>query len=318
MPPTSDRVRKIASSRVVVPVLLGLICFLVTSRAEEYIIAYLPWGGESNPRIVLTNPNGEPSRVQLRFFTQNGQEISELTGPRLNKVPSSLEIGPRAVETLELGAIDRAAPQIIWAVAETSGPLQIVGSFGPALTVRSAESAISAIGPPFGRPVPPTEPPGKPTKEGPGRPTDRPPVSVPGTVPRLEARISSMSGVVALPSGTQFRVPISIDESQSLDAALAIANPGAAEARVSIRLVQPDGLGELVRVLQIPSRGQIGAMLTDPAWFQGSIDSRRRFDGSVTICSDQPVGILAIGIHGDFAYSLPVASGSQCGSQGLP
>jgi hypothetical protein len=222
-----------------------------------------------------------------------------------------LEIGPRAVETLEIASVDMATPRIIWAVAETTGPLQIVGSFGPALTVRTAESARVGIGPPF-------DPPGKPEKDGPGRPTDRPPVSVPATVPRLQARISSMSGAVALPSGTQFRVPVSIDGSQNLDAAVAIANPGDSDAVVSIRLVQPNGLGELVRVLQIPSRGQTGALLTDPAWFQSGIDSRRRFDGSVTICSDLPVGILAIGIHGEFAYTLPVATGSQCGSQGLP
>ena len=304
-------VRNLPRRRVITPLILGLLCFLVTSRAEQYIIAYLPWGGEWKSRIVLTNPNGEPSRVDFRFFSQQGDEISELRGPRITGADPSLEVGPRAVETLEISALDKAAPLIVWAVAETSGPLQIVGSFGPSLTLRASESARSTIGPPF-------EPPGKPDKDGPGRPNDRPPVSVPGTVPRLQARISSMSGAVALPSGTQFHVPVSIDGSQRLDAAVAIANPGDGVATVSVRLVQPNGLGELVRVHQIPAQGQTGALLTDPAWFESGIDSRQRFDGSVTICSDQPVGILAIGIHGEFAYSLPVASSSQCGSSNSP
>lgn len=307
----SDVVRNFPTRRYIAPVVLGLLCFLVTSRAEQYIIAYLPWGGEWKSRIVLTNPGGETSRVDLRFFSQNGEEISELRGPRLSGAVSSLEVGPQAVETLEINSLEKSTPQIIWAMAETSGPLQIVGSFGPSLTLRSVEGAASAIGRPF-------DPPGKPDKDGPGRPSDRPPVSVPGTVPRLQARISSMSGAVALPSGTQFHVPVSIDGSQRLDAAVAIANPGEAVATVSVRLVQPDGLGELVRVHQIPARGQTGALLTDPSWFQSGIDSRQRFDGSVTICSDQPVGILAIGIHGEFAYSLPVATSSQCGSPNSP
>ena len=85
-----DGVRNLPRRRFITPLILGLLCFLVTSRAEQYIIAYLPWGGEWNSRIVLTNPSGETSRVELRFFSQNGEEISELRGPRLSgAVPGS-------------------------------------------------------------------------------------------------------------------------------------------------------------------------------------------------------------------------------------
>ena len=301
--------RRFVSKGTVFLAVSCLITFVAVSHAELYVIAHLPYGGGWSSRIVATNPGSEPVQVELRFFSKDGRPVSVPIGSGEGKDTQRFAVDPRAVKSLDIdaGALDSEA-QIAWATVETSAPLQIFSSIDSYSPIQLA-SLNAANGPP-------DEPPGRPPCIPPpglgiGKPPCIPP-SVPGTTPRVRAQISTVAGTVSLPKGRGFQVPVSVYGSKGFNARFAFANPNQTTATVEVTLLRPEGQESVTRVQQIAPYGHISGMLTDPDFFEREIDPSMRFDGSVTICSDLPIGILALGHQDNLAFTLPVTTISRC------
>jgi hypothetical protein len=290
-----------------------LIIFVTVSHAELYVIAHLPYGGGWSSRILAMNPGSEAVQVELKFFSKDGRPVSVPIGAGEVKDTQQFGVDPRAVKSLDIdaGALDSEA-QIAWATVETSAPLQIsssIDSYSPIQLETGNGDNSAATGPPD---QPPGRPPCIPPSElGAGKPPCIPP-SVPGTTPRVRAQITAVAGAVSLPKGRGFQVPVSLYGSKGFNARFAFANPNQTTATIEVTLIRPEGHESVTRVQQIAPYGHISGMLTDPDFFEREIDPSMRFDGSVTICSDLPIGILALGHQGNLAFTLPVTASSRC------
>jgi hypothetical protein len=126
--------------------------------------------------------------------------------------------------------------------------------------------------------------------------------------------VTSILGATVLPSGNGFVFPVSVYGAKDFNAALAIANPNESEAVVSFELSYADGLQKLIRVIQISPRSQNTLSFTDPSLFNLDAGTPDRFDGSVTVCSNVPIGLVPIGLAGKMAFTLPVTSTDRCQS----
>jgi len=300
---------------------LAVCSFVATSRAERYVIAYLPFGGGWSSRIFLTNPKDETVQVEIRFFSQDG----EPTGIGDEPDTKQLSVEPGAVATVSLeDHSPESTPKILWAVAQTSNPLHISSSFDSSVPVESSteiEEVDAAMGPPItppGRGLRPPTPPGKPEETGGGKPPGRPPVTVPGTTASVDAFVTNITGAVALPSGDSFLVPINIAEAKGLNAGLTLGNPNDVPANVSLTLTDSTGLQKVVRVVQVLPKNQLAGLVNDPSLFEAELSTSDSFDGTVAVCSDVPIGVLALGFAGKLAYTLPISTDYQCpGTAGL-
>ena len=115
-----------------------------------------------------------------------------------------------------------------------------------------------------------------------------------------------------LPSGNSFVFPVFVYGSKNFNAVLAVANPNESEATVSVELSYSDGLQKLIRVIHIPAHSQNTRLLTDPSLFNLDAGTPDRFDGSVTVCSNVPIGLVPIGLAGEMAFTLPVTNTDRC------
>ena len=291
-----------------------------------------------------TNPSDEIVNVELLFFS--GKE----TAHRPSKLDSldgkRIVLQPGATRSVDLALSKLDTKNIGWAVAKTDAPINIFSTFDfsipqnlpnlaseiPELAAVNSQASepncalcLSAnstpgtdqIGPPPAPPGGPSDrPPDRPgPKNPPGRPAGRPPVSVPVTTPSVTARVTNISGVTVLPSGNSFSFPVSIYGSKDFGAAVALANPNQTDATISIELVFSDGVQTLNRVIQLPAHGQSTRSLTDPSLFEIRGATPDRFDGSITVCSDVPIGLVAIGTAGKMAFTLPVSDSNRCGQK---
>ncbi len=320
---------KSISTKTFVLVGLCLGSLVWASGAERYVIAYLPFGGGWSSRILLVNPSDRATNVELSFFSSEASLASVRSAP---SEASWMRLEAGATKSIELNTIIGEPTGLAWAVAQSDAPLQVFSTFDfsvpdaspleGVLDASRGEDCAACIGSlsQSDKLAAPIEPPGRPgdRPEGekppgpPGPPSGRPPVSIPVTTPVITARVSSNLEAAILPSGTGFVFPVSIFGSRNFNAFLALANPNESAAAVTLNLVYEDGVQQLNRVVQLPPRGQMTRLLTDAALFGDLGAAADGFDGTVTVCSDRPVGVVAIGLAGEMAYTLPVAESGSC------
>ena len=299
--------RKFLSKSTLFLIFSCFVVFVAVSHAELYVIPYLPYGGGWSSRIVVTNAGAEAAQVELKFFSKDGRRASVPVGAGEATESHRFTVDPSALRSLDVDTGSRdGEPGVAWATVESSGPVQIFSSFD------SYASTAAGGGPP-------DQPPGRPPcipPTAPGKPSCIPP-SVPGTTPKVSAHITTVAGSVALPKAPSFQVLFSVYSSKSLNSRLALANPNETTATVEVTLIGSEGHGSVTRVLQIAPNGSISGLVTDPELFGREIDPSARFDGSVAICSDVPIGMLALGQEENLAFTLPVTTGGRCPG-GLP
>ena len=307
--------------------------FAAASSAERYVLAYLPFGGGWSSRIMLVNPGDQATQIELQFFSAGDSPL--VLSSSAASDATSLRLEPGATQSIQIDSIVGEPTGLSWALAQSDTPVQVFSTFDFSVPQTRSETAsiaakqspaeedcptcvgqlssgggVDEMGPP---PSPPGQPDDRPpTGPRPGRPADRPPVSVPVTTPVVVARVSRIAGATVLPSGRGFVFPVSVYGSKNFNAFLAIANPNEAPANVSLNLSYGDGLQTVNRVLQLPPRGQMTRLLTDQSLFDQVEAPPDGFDGTVTVCSDAPVGLVALGLAGELAYTLPVSTSQSC------
>ena len=260
--------------------LLALIVFVATSHAELYVIAHIPYGGGWVSRIFFSNPSIKQVRVEMKYFSQDGQAISVPVSSQDGRSADRVDIEPNGTKTLDTDALARnSALRIAWAVASTSAPLQLISTTAP-LQILTL----------FDQGFPSTLPSGA---LGP-------------------VRINTAAGATSDLARRVFYFPISVHGAQRYDAGVAIANPQERIATIRLIILEADGRERASRVIQLPAGSQITTLLTDPRLFEGSFDPSRLFNGAVAVCSDTPVGIVALGFESDLVYTLPVSNAYRC------
>ena len=327
---------------------LCTLSFVAGLSAERYVIAYLPFGGGWSSRIVFNNPTDLAVNVELLFFSGDGSPLT-LT-ESADPMSRQIRLGPGATQSVDVAGEQDGESQVGWAIAKADSPVQIFGTFDfsvpdspvsfgeedeanvkhekrsplvdcPLCVGETSSVSVDKImpsghppdRPSFSVPVRVGRPPGRPpTDPGPGRAPGRPPLSVPRSTPSVTARVKNIWGATVLPSGDSFVFPVSVYGVKDFNAAFAVANPNESEAVISLELSYSDGLQKLIRVIQIPAHSQTTRSLTDPSLFNVDDGTPDRFDGSVTVCSNVPIGLVAIGLAGEMAFTLPVTSSDRC------
>ncbi len=307
--------RRLPSRKTLLLLALSLIIFVAASRGELYVIAHLPYGGGWGSRIVITNPGAEAVRGELKFFSKDGQPVPPPVSGEEWRDSYPFEIGCNAVQSLEMNAGEPGSEvQLAWATAETNAPLQISSFFGfrsPDRRLRLGVAQEVVEEPPVCTPPPPPGPVTPPciVPLDPGSPCIP---SVPVTTPLVSVQITTVASSVSLPKGRSFQAPVSVYGSMGNDARFAFTNPNETTATVRVILVRPEGYESVSRMVQIGPYRQVNHLLTDPELFGLELAPAVRFQGSIMVCSDVPIGILALGLEGKNAYTLPVAAGNRC------
>jgi hypothetical protein len=127
--------QSVAHGRLVGWAIVCLLIFAALSNAELYVIAHFPYGGGWGTRVLLLNGSGQTATVELNYFSQDGQP-TDVPGVGSSNGVLQLQINPNAVSIVEADPTQRNAgpPQVAWATATSTGPLDIFTLFDYAPT----------------------------------------------------------------------------------------------------------------------------------------------------------------------------------------
>lgn len=139
---------------------------------------------------------------------------------------------------------------------------------------------------------------------------DYAPTSVPSTIPSTQ--IVSAVGTAATPAGTSFRFPVSVNGATQFNAGMALANPNTVAAAISLNLLDKDGVIQATRAMLLSPNGQTSFVLTDDIAFKRTLDPSQQFTGSVGVCANVPIGLVAIGSEGSVLFTVSVSTDYRC------
>lgn len=120
--------------------------------------------------------------------------------------------------------------------------------------------------------------------------------------------INGAVGAQSVPATKTFRFPISINGPLGYNEGVAIANPNNSNTNVTVKLLLADGTIKNTIQKSLPPNGQTSFVLTDGAVFGRDLSSSALFNGSVAVCANQPVGLVAIGIEGGAFFTTAVTN----------
>jgi hypothetical protein len=118
----------------------------------------------------------------------------------------------------------------------------------------------------------------------------------------------AITGPVAAQStapSTSFRFPATVGGALSRNAGMALANPNGGQTAVTIKVYNPDGNLYGSIPLTLGANAQILFLLTQKMNFPSAL-----FIGSVAVCANQPVALVAIGVEGGLTglFTIPVTT----------
>jgi hypothetical protein len=266
-------------------ILLGIAAAQITPSSSDspaaatgnrYIIAHFPWDGGFTTRVLFANNSGSQAVIAVSFFDpQNGQ-------------PKPV---PLAVQSAQVSGI--FSTELSDSLAQASTPTASVSMTIP-------PNDVSAIG-------------ADPTKRDATGTTQVAWATVSSNVPlnivsvfdEIPSGRSAVSTAVGAQSGvtaTAFRFPLSVRGPLNYDAGLAIANPNSKTATVTIKLLKQGGSGPIDKIVKtVPANGQ--ELLVVSSSFAHDFSGTTLFNGALVVCSDQPIGFLALGAEENILFS---------------
>jgi hypothetical protein len=122
---------------------------------------------------------------------------------------------------------------------------------------------------------------------------------------------TSISGAVGAQStdpAKTFRFPVSVNGPLKYNAGLAMANPNGSATNVTVKLLDANGKVKSSIVKNLPANGQTIFLLNDKSAFFDDLDPSALFNGSVAVCADHTVGLVAIGVEGGAFFTTSVTN----------
>ena len=253
------------------------------AAAHTYIIAHFPWDGGWSTRVLFANNSGSAANVNVSFFDpQNGQ-------------PKSV---PISVESAQVGEIF---------ASEFSSSLAQASTATSSMSLKISANNVSALGAdPSQRNVTNN------FKVAWATVTSDVPLNVFSVFDFGNAtKISTAVGAQSAPAAKTFRFPISMKGPLKYDAGLAMANPNGQTAVVTIKLLNTDGTVKNSVQKTLPTNGQ--QLLVVSQAFASDFTGSTLFNGSLAVCSDQPIGLVALGVESGIFFSTS-ATNDPCPS----
>jgi hypothetical protein len=107
--------------------------------------------------------------------------------------------------------------------------------------------------------------------------------------------IGSAVGAASTAPGQSFRFPIVVNGTTRYTASMAIANPSASAATVTLNLLGADGSVKATSTVPLQPKSQTAVNVPGIAAFAPFFSGTALFTGSVGVCSNVPIGFVAIG-----------------------
>jgi hypothetical protein len=239
---------------------IALLTFAAFSSAETYVVAHFPYGGGWGTRLLISNSSTTNSvSVELDYFNQAGQAASVPLDPGTGQV--------QPLQTLTVSVPPNGT------VTVSSDPAQRFGT-NPFVTTWANATT------PTGQPVNILEF------------FDFAADSIPAN------SIATAVGAASTPPGQAFRFPIVMNGATQFTASMAIANPSASAATITLNLLDSTGSVKATSPVTLQPKSQTAVNLQGIAAFASVFNSTPGlFTGSVGVCSNVPIGFLAIGIE---------------------
>ena len=131
--------------------------------------------------------------------------------------------------------------------------------------------------------------------------------------------IGSAVGAASTAPGQSFRFPIVMNGTTRFTASMAIANPNTGTAHITLNLLGSDGTVKATSTVPLEPSSQTSVNLPGIAAFAPFFTGSTLFTGSVGVCSDVPIGFVALGAEQSSAvpssnvlYSVSVTTDYRC------
>lgn len=275
---SNGSLRLASKSRVFGLVLFCLVVFVALSQAATvtYVVAHFPYGGGWITRDMFGNPGAAAVTVDVAFFNQDGSVASVPLDGAGTQSTQHFTIAPNSVQVMAADPTLRLAPDPN--NLANVGPIHVtwarVTSSGPLNVFSLFDDATSTV------------------------PSTQPTTLINGSV-----------GAQSLAAATTFRLPISVYGPLQFNAGVAIANPNSVASNVVVILLNPDGTKKkTLNTMTLAAMGQTSFVVTQPNIFGNDIDPSTVFNGSLAVCSSQPVGLVGIGIEGGALFTIPATN----------
>jgi hypothetical protein len=246
-------------------VVAALLAFAIISSAETYVVANFPYGGGWGSKLLISNSSANTVNVEIDYFTANGNRAlfpvdSGATNITNTFVPQNATASVTSDPAQRFGT----NPVVFdWAIVTTNN-----GNSGQPVNVFALY--------------------------------DFAPDSTAAT------QIGSSVGAAAMMPGQSFRFPIVVNGTTRFTASMAIANPSVmSTAHITLKLLDNTGAVKATSTLSAPNlipngllpRTQIAVNLPGIPEFASILTGNALFTGSVGVCSDVPIGFVALGVE---------------------
>jgi Family of unknown function (DUF5719) len=131
--------------------------------------------------------------------------------------------------------------------------------------------------------------------------------------------IGSAVGAASTAPGQAFRFPIVMNGTTRFTASMAIANPSAGTATITLSLLGSDGAVKATSPLTLQAKSQTAVSLPGIPAFAPFFSGAGLFTGSLGVCSNVPIGFVALGAEQSSAvpnsnvlYSASVTTDFRC------
>lgn len=262
---------------------IALLAFAVFSSAETYVVAHFPYGGGWGTRLLISNSSPTNSvSVEIDYFSQSGQAAS---------VP--LDSGTGQVQTLSIppnGTVTVSSDPAQRFVTNPDGTIKpVVTTWATATTATGQPVNILEL-------------------------FDFAPSSTSANL------IGSAVGAASTAPGQAFRFPIVINGTTRYTASMAIANPSASTATITLNLLDNTGAVKATSQVALQPKSQTAVNVPGiPAFASVFNSTPGLFTGSVGVCSNVPIGFVALGAEQSSAvpnsnvlYSASVTTDYVC------
>ncbi|MBZ5676126.1 MAG: hypothetical protein LAP61_17935 [Acidobacteriia bacterium] len=131
--------------------------------------------------------------------------------------------------------------------------------------------------------------------------------------------IGSAVGAASTAPGQSFRFPIVVNGTTRYTASMAIANPSATAATITLNLLDNTGAVKATSTVPLQPKSQTAVNVPGIAAFAPFFSGTALFTGSVGVCSNVPIGFVALGAEQSSAvpssnvlYSASVTTDYHC------
>jgi hypothetical protein len=264
---------------------IALLAFAAFSSAETYVVANLPYGGGWGSRILISNSSTSTVTVEIDYFTATGNRAlfpADVGSP--TNITTTF-VGPNATASVANDPAQRYGtnPVVLdWATVTTNN-----GNSGQPVNVWQL--------------------------------FDFAPNSASANL------IGSAVGAPAMQAGQSFRFPLVMNGNSRLTASMAIANPGTTTAHITLKLLDNTGTVQATSTLStiipngLASKSQVAVNIPGIPEFASFLSGGTLFTGSVGVCSDAPIGFVALGAEqnttvpgANVLYSVSVTTDFRC------